>query len=169
MIAPGFTIAAAPSSTLGRTDLTRRWAIADPTRTRFAGVTRVEAVAAIPVIEGLSQADLDQALIRVELGVVLSDGAGPYLVDASGSLVLVVGSHGVGSDTSVAIGEACPRHDIGLVAPVGAGVWLWRVSAPIDPTDRIAALDALAECGDVHAAESWEFTWRAASGDGPSE
>lgn len=77
MTAPGFTIAAAPAATLGRTDLTRRWAIANPTRACFAGVTRVEAAAAIPVIEGLGQTDVDQALIRVELGVVLSDGAGP--------------------------------------------------------------------------------------------
>lgn len=164
---PGVTIEPAPTAMLGRSDVTRRWAMrVTDGSSRFSGVTRVEAERAASSLATLAPDDLDRALVRVELGVVLSEGAGPYLVDAVGGLVLVVGSHDALSDLSVAIGEARPDHDIGLVAALGSGVWIWRAMATIAPVDRVAALDGLAECGDLVAVHEWERTWaRTSFGD----
>jgi hypothetical protein len=160
----------APAATLGKTDATRRWALRFPDDIdRFAGITRVEADTALPVLETLETVDLARALVRIELGVVLSEGAGPYLVDAIGSLVLVVGGHDAAPDVSVAIGEARPGHDIGLVSPVGSGVWVWRAMVAIAPADRIAALDALAACADLAAARGWERAWRRSPAVEPGE
>ena len=136
---------------------------------RFAGTTRVEADHAGATLEALAAADLARALVRVELGVVLSDGAGPYLVDAHGAIVLVVGSHEASSDVSVAISEAVPDHDIGLVAPLGSGVWIWRAVATVTPAQRVAALDQLADCRDLIAAQGWETRWRAPAPGDPAE
>ena len=136
---------------------------------RFAGTTRVEADQAGATLEALAVPDLPRALVRVELGVVLSDGAGPYLVDAQGALILVVGSHEASSDVSVAISEAAPDHDIGLVAPLGSGVWIWRAVAAVTPVQRVTALDQLAKCRDLIAARGWETRWRAAAAVDPAE
>ncbi len=159
------TIEPEPSAALGKTDPTRRWVMRFPDGARrFAGATRVEAERARATLEARAAPDLDRALVRVELGVVLSDGAGPYLVGANGGLVLVVGSHDASSDVCVAIGEASPHHDIGLVVPRGSGVWIWRVMAAIAPAQRVAALDQLAECRDLPAAEAWQTQWRDLAG-----
>jgi hypothetical protein len=170
MASTSITLEPAPTATLGRTDATRRWAMRFPDgELRFAGTTRVEADHAGATLEALAGPDLARALVRVELGVVLSDGAGPYLVDVDGALVLVVGSHGASSDVSVAISEAAPDHDIGLVAPLGSGVWIWRAVAAVAPGQRVMALDQLADCGDLLAAQGWEARWNAPAAIDPAE
>jgi hypothetical protein len=169
MASASITLEPAPSATLGRTDTTRRWAMRFPDgRVRFAGTTRVEADQATATLEALAVPELHRALVRVELGVVLSDGAGPYLVDANGALVLVVGSHEASTDVSVAISEAAPNHDIGLVAPLGSGVWVWRAMASVAPAQRVSALDELAECRDLSAAAQWQTRWRSTARADPA-
>ena len=56
----------------------------------FAGLTRPESEAVAQWLEGFDASGRTAALIPIELGVVLSDGAGPHLLDVSGALVLVV-------------------------------------------------------------------------------
>ena len=121
------TLVEAPSAPLGATDATRRWAIArSDGRVRFPGVTRSEGEAAIELLRELDRVDWDDALIEVVLPVVLSDGAGPHLLAADGSLVLVLGEHPSIVGAHVAMGQPSPDHLIGVVdrvrdARVGAG------------------------------------------------
>jgi len=93
-------------------------------------------------------------LVAVVLPVVLSDGAGPYVIDASGGLVLVLGPHRRLPGGLVAMGPAEPDHAIGLVERSGAG-WRWIARAEVAPADRIAALDELDEVADRPAAAAW--------------
>jgi hypothetical protein len=147
---------AAPDAGLGRADPTRRWAIAFPDgSTRFAGLTRPEAEAALGWLAAGSVREADIALVAVALPVVLSDGAGPHLLDARGRLVLALGPHPAIAGASIAMGPAEPAHPIGLVRPDPSGGWRWIVRAEVAPEDRVDALDRLHEVDDERAARAW--------------
>lgn len=153
-------LVASEGAALGSSDPTRRWALrfADGT-VRFAGVTRIEGFAAAAPLGAAP--DPDRALVQVTLPVVLSDGAGPHLVDADGRLVLALGPHPHIDGTSVAMGEAAPGHAIGLVEAAGeGGVWRWVARARVAPEGRIAALDAIDAAPDREAAARWEARQR---------
>jgi hypothetical protein len=145
----------APEAVLGRSDPTRRWAIAfEDGSPWFPGLTRPEAEAAAPWLAAMAPAERRAALVAVVLPVVLSDGAGPYVIDARGGLVLVLGPHRALAGALVAMGPAEPDHAIGLVERSEHG-WRWIVRAQVAPADRLAALDALDEAGDRPAAAAW--------------
>ncbi|HTI34871.1 MAG TPA: hypothetical protein VL422_14425 [Miltoncostaea sp.] len=141
---------------LGSSDPTRRWGLRFPDGIiRFAGVTRIEGFAAAVALG--AEPDPDRALVQVTLAVVLSDGAGPHLVDADGRLVLALGPHPHIAGASVAMGEAAPDHAIGLVEAAGdGGVWRWVARARVAPEGRIAALDGIDAAPDREAAARWE-------------
>lgn len=149
-------LVASGGAALGSSDPTRRWALRFPDgAVRFAGVTRIEGFAAAEALAG--EPDPGRALVRVTLPVVLSDGAGPHLVDADGRLVLALGPHPHVAGTSVAMGEAAPDHAIGLVEPAGdGGLWRWVALARVAPGGRVAALDAIDAAPDRAAAARWE-------------
>jgi len=92
----------------------------------------------------------------VTLPAVLSDGAGPHLLDADGRLILAVAEHPRIDGARVAMGPAEPRHPIGLVrpAPRWAG-WRWLARADVAPERRLEALDALDALGAPAEAEAW--------------
>lgn len=149
-------LVASEGAALGSSDPTRRWALRfTDGAVRFAGVTRIEGFAAAEALAG--EPDPARALVHVTLPVVLSDGAGPHLVDADGRLVLALGAHPHVAGTSVAMGEAAPDHAIGLVEPAGdGGLWRWVALARVAPGDRVAALDAIDVAPDRAAAARWE-------------
>jgi hypothetical protein len=151
------TLVAAPDAPAGAADATRRWALAFPDgRLRFPGIARTEAAA---VLEALARADparWDEALVAIALPVVLSDGAGPHLLDAGGRITLALGPHPAIAGARVAMGEARPRHRVGLVAPVGDGpLWEWLAAREVDAAGRVEALDALDAAPDLAAARRW--------------
>jgi hypothetical protein len=125
---------------------------------RFPGVTRPEGEAAAPWLAALAPPEWDRALVPIVLPVVLSDGAGPYLLDAEGRLILAVAPHPRIADARLAMGPAEPRHPIGLVrqAPGGGG-WRWLARAEVAPERRLEALDAL----DALDAEAEVEVWAA--------
>jgi hypothetical protein len=149
-------LVACEGAALGSSDPTRRWGLRFRDGTvRFAGITRIEGVAAAAALG--ADPDPDRALVQVTLPVVLSDGAGPHLVDADGRLVLVLGPHPHIAGASVAMGEAAPDHALGLVEAAGVGgVWRWVARARVAPEGRIAALDAIDAAPDRQAAARWE-------------
>ena len=149
-------LVACEGAALGSSDPTRRWALRFPDGgDRFAGVTRIEGFDVAEALAG--EADPDRALVQVTLPVVLSDGAGPHLLDADGRLVLAHGAHPRIAGASVAMGEAAPEHAIGLVERAGDGpLWRWVARARVAPAERVAALDALDATADRAAAERWE-------------
>ena len=149
-------LVACEGAALGSSDPTRRWALRFPDGTdRFAGVTRIEGFEVAEALAG--EADPDRALVQVTLPVVLSDGAGPHLVDAAGRLVLALGPHPRIGGASVAMGEAAPDHPVGLVERAGdAPLWRWVAHARVAPGERVAARDALDGAPDRDAARRWE-------------
>jgi len=149
-------LVACEGAALASSDPTRRWALRFPGgRDRFAGVTRIEGFAVAEALAG--EADPDRILVQVTLPVVLSDGAGPHLLDTDGRLVLALGAHPHIAGASVAMGEAAPAHAIGLVERAGDGpLWRWVARARVAPADRVTALDALDAAADRAAAERWE-------------
>lgn len=149
-------LVASEGAALGGSDPTRRWGLRfGDGVVRFAGVTRTEGAAAAEALAG--EPDPDRVLVHVTLPVVLSDGAGPHLVDAGGRLVLVLGPHPHLAGASVAMGEAAPDHAIGVVEPADAGgLWRWVALARVAPGGRVAALDAIDAAPDRAAAVRWE-------------
>ena len=148
----------APSAAAGVSDATRRWALAFPDgRMRFAGVTRQEAADVQEALAGWEPGRWDRALVEVVLPVLVSDGAGPYLLDATGRITLALGGHPALPDLRVAMGEPRPRHRVGLVRPTGEPrVWEWAWDAEVDPDRRVAALDALDAVADADGAAGWQ-------------
>jgi hypothetical protein len=154
-------VVAAPAAPAGAPDPTRRWALRMPGgEERFPGVTPPEGRAAAPVLEGMDPDGRESALVVVTLPVVLSDGAGPYLLDGDGRITLVLAPHPRIAGASVAMGEAAPGHRIGAVRPVAGPVWEWVARAEVAPAERVAALDALDAAGDAEAAAVWASDWR---------
>jgi hypothetical protein len=151
-----------PDAALGGTDTTRRWGIADDEgRVRWAGLTRPEAEAACGGLDGLPAVDLGDVLVRVELGVVLSDGAGPYLVDTDGVLVLVLGPHRASRDAHIAMGQPTPGAvRIGAVRDrAAAGTWRWMAQAEVAAERRDAALDGLDAAATRADLAEWADRW----------
>ena len=149
----------APAAPLAGGDPTRCCAVSDAAATRFPGLTRPEADAVAAWLGDVPMDARDRLLVPVELGVVLSGGAGPYLLDARGALVLVLAPHPAVEGTSVAMGapvrEGGPLHVVGVVSPSGSA-WHWVARADVREGDRVAALDALDACADVHALDAWQ-------------
>jgi len=150
-------LVACPAAPLGGGDPTRRWGVRDTDDSvRWPGLTRPEAEGLLSVLARSDVASED-LLVQVELDVVLSDGAGPYLLDADGLLVLVVGAHPAGADVHVAIGQPGPdRARIGAVRRAGfAPGWSWVARAEVPGAARVAVLDALAAADDSAALHAW--------------
>jgi len=148
----------APRAPAGSGDPSRRWALAfGDGADRFPGITRPEGDAAAAELARLSSERWDAALVEVVLAVVLSDGAGPYLIDATGRITLVLGAHPALAGLHLAMGEPVPDHRIGLVRRrPGGPVWEWVARAEVTPERRVAALDALDALTDPAEAGEWE-------------
>jgi hypothetical protein len=152
----------APEAALGRSDPTRRWALELAGRRVFPGLTLPEVDAAAAWLAQLKMAEMGEALVVVALPVVLAEGAGPYLLDASGHLVLAVADHPHLAGARVAVGQSGPGFVVGLVRPALEGGWRWRARAEVVAAERVAALDELDAVSDEHAAAAWSERWRAA-------
>ena len=148
----------APDAPAGASDATRRWALAFPDgAVRFAGLTPEEAAGVPAVMAAWAPGRWDRALVEVVLPVIVSDGAGPYLLDATGRITLALADHPTLPGLRVAMGEPRPRHRVGLVRPTGeARVWEWGWDAEVDPEMRVAALDALEGVADADGADGWQ-------------
>lgn len=149
---------AAPAAPLASGDPTRRFGVDAGGQVIFPGLTRPEAAAASAWLAGMDADARGMALVPVELGVVLSDGAGPHLLDATGALVLVLGPHARIAGASVAMGSPTPLHAVGVVTPDGPG-WRWIARASVPDGARVAALDALDACADEVEARRWGAQW----------
>lgn len=140
-------------------DPTRAFAVAADGRTLMPGLTRPEADDACRWLAGLGPADRLLALAEVALPVVLTDGAGPHLLDAHGVLVLALAPHPRLAGARVAMGGPAPRHCVGLVRPHPGGGWGWLARAEVDEADRVAALDSLDAVRDMPGLASWASEW----------
>ena len=162
-------IVRADDAALGSGDPTRRWALADRRgAVRWPGLTRNEAHALAAALSGSGAVDPDTVLGQVDLGVVLSDGAGPYLVDADGVLVLAVAVHPRLDGLTIAMANTATDYvRIGVVRPLVAPAgWEWVVRAACPAADRIPALDELAATGSAEGLQQWHRGW-AERGAGP--
>lgn len=125
----------------------------------FPGLTRPEAEA---VASWLGDVEVPhRALVPVEIGVVLSDGAGPHLLDATGVLVLVLGVHSHIDGAMVAMGAPNPHQAIGVVTLRDAH-WMWLARRDVPEPSRVVALDELDACSDVAGLAAWEAAGNAA-------
>ena len=155
----------APAAPAGSGDPTRRWALAFPDGVmRFPGVARTEGQAVIAALEAVDPGDWDRHLVEVSLPVLVSEGAGPHLLDAGGRLTLALAAHPAFSDQRIAMGEAAPAHRIGLVRRVNGRLWRWTADAEVDPARRVQALDRLDSVDDEAAARRWQDETRRAGG-----
>jgi hypothetical protein len=146
-------IRAAPDAVLGHSDDTRRWAVRDGQgAARFPGLTRLEARAAL---EGLPTGAWQACLVAVALPVLLSDGAGPHLLDADGNLVLALADHPHLEALKLALGPTGAKEQVGLVASEADGVWRWKVRSVIDPSHRVGALETLERLQDSTGFDGW--------------
>ncbi len=143
-------VSAAP---LAAGDPTRRFAVSVAGATLFPGLTRPEAEAACAWV---ADADPHRVLVPVDLGVVLSDGAGPHLLDASGALVLVLGPHSQVDGALVAMGAPSPLYAVGAVEQLATGRYRWIVRRDVPEAARVDVLDALDACGAHEALVAWE-------------
>jgi hypothetical protein len=155
------TTVAAPDAPAGSGDPSRRWALALAGECgRFPGITRIEAAAAAPVIHALTPGRRAEALVEVVLAVVLTEGAGPYLLDVEGRITLVLGPHPTLEGVHLAMGEPRPDHSIGLVRRVEGVVWEWVVRSRVAPARRVQALEELDAVVDLAEAAGWEHASR---------
>lgn len=162
---PAIVLRAAPDAPAGAGDPTRRWALEFPDgASRFPGVARDEAEAVIPELERLAPGDWERALVEISLPVLLSEGAGPHLLDAAGRITLALGPHPVLPGERVAMGEAAPHHRVGLVRRRAGRLWSWTVEAEVAPERRVAALERLDAAADAGAARRWQERARRGGG-----
>lgn len=152
----------APDAPLGAGDPTRRHAVRFEGRALMPGLTRPEADAAAQWLRAVPGPDRALALAEVSLPVVLSDGAGPHLLDADGALVLVLAEHPRLAGASVAMGAPSPLHAVGVVRPLPGGGWIWLARAQVPDARRVAALDALDAVGDGSGLAAWADEWAGA-------
>lgn len=153
-------LVAVADAPLGRGDATRRFGLrlADGA-VCFKGLTRPEGTAAAPGIARV-EASGSRALVAIPLPALLSEGAGPHLLDSDGRVVIALGEHPRLGGRRVAMGEPAPGHRLGLVADTsGARVWCWVVRATVAAQQRVAALDELDACADDAAAWAWQARW----------
>jgi hypothetical protein len=155
----------APAAPAGSGDPTRRWALAFPDGgVRFPGIARTEGQAVLAALEAIDPGDWDRHLVEVSLPVLVSEGAGPHLLDAGGRLTLVLAPHPSLADERIAMGEAAPAHRIGLVRRVEGRLWRWSADAEIDPARRVLELDRLDAVADEAGARRWQDEARRTSG-----
>lgn len=149
----------AADAVLGAADVTRRWALSfSDGVVRLPGITRPEGERAAGALASLSPETWDRALVEVALPVLVSDGAGPHMVDAAGGLVLAVAPHPVARGARVAMGGPAGLV-VGIVRPVGPGAWVWNARATVSPERRIAALDELDAARSEAAVDAWRASW----------
>lgn len=160
------TLVPAPDAPAGGADPTRRHGLLFPDgRVRHAGVARHEAEAVIAGLSACSPEDWGRLLIEVTLPVVLSDGAGPYLIDAEGRVTLALAAHPRIRRARVAMGAPSPGHRVGAVAATETPrLWQWLADAVVPPDRRVAALTALDEAGDELDLLRWQNEQRGAAG-----
>lgn len=144
---------------MGGGDPTRRYAVAAHGRTLMPGLTRDEAARAREWLGSLDPADHAMALAEVALPVLLTDGAGPHLLDAEGALVLVLAVHPALPNARMAMGQVAPGYAVGLVRPLGGGGWAWMVRAGVHEIERVAVLDDLDAVADWPGARAWAQRW----------
>jgi hypothetical protein len=157
----------APGAPLAAADPTRRHALRfGDGAVRFPGVTRPEAHRAAPRLAALGGGEAEAALVEVALPALLSDGAGPHLLDAAGRLVLAVADHPRVPGARVAMGAADGAVGpgggpelIGLVRRDGTAVWRWELRATVPSRERVAALDALDDVRGDPGAAAWRERW----------
>jgi hypothetical protein len=142
----------APNAPLASGDPTRRHGVEVNGSVLFPGLTRPEADAVAQWLGAVAHPRL--ALVPVEIGVMLSDGAGPHLLDADGALVLVLGAHSRVHGARVAMGAPNPLHAVGAVTDLGTH-WMWLARRDVPEWGRVAALDALDACADDAALAAW--------------
>jgi hypothetical protein len=154
---PAIVLVSAAAAPAGSGDPTRRWALAFPDgAVRFPGIARTEAEGVIPALSRTAPADWDLCLVEVGLPVLLSEGAGPYMLDAAGRITLALGPHPALAGQRVAMGEPAPGHRIGLVGRVEGRLWRWSVEAEVAPQRRADALGRLDAAPDAEAARRWQ-------------
>lgn len=152
----------APDAPLGGGDPTRRHALGVGDAQLLPGLTRPEAEAAATWMPSVPEVDRHLALAEVALPVLLTDGAGPHLLDADGALVLVLGSHPNVPHAHVAMGAPSPLHAVGVVQPLPAGGWIWLGRAQVPDEQRVAALDGLDAVADAAGLGAWAAEWAGA-------
>jgi hypothetical protein len=152
------TLIAAADAPAGAADPTRRHALLFPDgRARFAGIARDEADEVVPAISRRPDADWDRLLVEVALPVVLSDGAGPYLLDDAGRVTLAIAAHPSVEGAHVAMGAPAPGHRIGVVRrALGARLWEWIADAVVAPARRVEALDGIDRAADAGDLDRWQ-------------
>ena len=155
------THVAAPGAALGASDPTRRWALDLGDGARFPGVTPEEADRFGPALAALPAPARAGALLPVRLPVLLTDGAGPHLLDVDGRLLLAVGPHGALPGARVVMGAEGPGWErVGVAHPgPGEGLWSWAAWARVPPAARVPALDALLEARDGQGLAAWRDRW----------
>jgi len=157
----GIEVIRAPDAPLGGGDPTRRHAVRADGLVLLPGLTRPEADDACRWLGAMAGDDRPLALAEVALPVVLTDGAGPHLLDADGSLVLALGPHPAIAGALVAMGAPTPLHAVGLVTRVGGGGWAWLARARVADSGRVDALDGLEAVVDASGLRSWAARWAA--------
>ena len=123
------------------------------------GLTRPEADAAARWLAAVPDADRHLALAEVALAVLLSDGAGPYLLGADGELILVLGPHPHIAGVHVAMGGQPSEHRVGAVGPLPDGGWLWLARAGVQDDQRVPALDSVAAVAAMAGLTAWAREW----------
>lgn len=157
----GIEVIRAPDAPLGGGDPTRRHAVLADGLVLLPGLTRPEADDACRWLGAMASDDRPLALAEVALPVVLTDGAGPHLLDADGGLVLALGPHPAIAGALVAMGAPTPLHAVGLVTRVGGGGWAWLARARVADSGRVDALDGLEAVVDASGLRSWAARWAA--------
>lgn len=157
-------LVAAPDAPAGAADAGRRWALraGDDAPDLFPGIAPEEADEVVAALAVITPEHRRRTAVEVALPVVLSDGAGPYLLDARGRLALALAPHPRVVGARVAMGEPAPAHRIGAVRRLGEGrLWEWLCAADVMPADRVDALDELDAAQTVADLDHWEARMRA--------
>lgn len=153
----------APEAPAGAGDVTRRFAVRGSGRDLFAGLTRPEAQATATALAALPPDEWAVCLVAIRLPVLLTDAAGPHLLDADGRITLALGPHPHIAGARVAMGEPFGRralHRLGALRRLGEGpLWRWLAHASVPHAQRVAALDDLAGCGAEDELTAWGARW----------
>jgi hypothetical protein len=146
------------SSALSGVDPARRYGLAVGGRAMiFGGLGHDEAEEVAAALAALGP-DRPPAgvLIEVALPIILSDGAGPHLVDVDGRLTLAVADHPTIPGARVAIGSPNPRQRIGVVRRLEpAPLWEWLAVREVPEAARIVTLDEVDRLVDERDATRW--------------
>ena len=140
-------------------DPSRVHGVTDGTRVLLPGLTRPEAEAACEWLAALDESDLPLALAEVVLPVVLTGGAGPYLLDANGALMLALAEHPAVPGARVVMGAVPGGSAVGAARPVSGPGWAWLVRARVDDADRVRALDEVDDACTAADLRQWADRW----------